>query len=237
VAFINAFHGMSLGALAAGARHQHRRSAGVDLDGVVRLPYDGYLDAGRHELDRYEAMVRDPAGGAEPPAAFIVETVQGEGGLNVARTEGLQHLAATASRLGALLIIVCAGRLRPHRRFFSFERMRISQISCAGKIDQHRPADGAAVIGPSMTCGRLASTTAFCGNNLAFVAATSRSISGAIAISCVDVPIHHIVQRWLDDTIAAFTDEGLPRGAGFSPASRSRITLARRAPRGRSAAG
>src|SRR5215470_7068868 len=84
VAFTNAFHGMSLGALSVTARHDSRQSAGVQLDEVVRLPYDGYRGAGIAELDRFEAMVSDPSGGIGAPAAFIVETVQGEGGLNAA---------------------------------------------------------------------------------------------------------------------------------------------------------
>src|SRR5208282_5349914 len=83
---------MTLGSLSVTGKRESRRSAGVPLNDVVRLPYDGYRGAGIDEPDRYEAMVNDPSGGMESPAAFIVETIQGEGGLSAARTEWLQHL-------------------------------------------------------------------------------------------------------------------------------------------------
>jgi diaminobutyrate-2-oxoglutarate transaminase len=235
VAFTNAFHGMTLGALAAGARHQHRSAAGVDLDGVVRLPYDGYHDAGTRELERYEAMVRDPSGGAEPPAAFIVETIQGEGGLNAARAEWLQHLAATAKRLGALLVVddVQAGCGRTGD-FFSFERMRIEpDLVCLAKsISGIGLPMAVLLIKPEhdqWSPGEHNGT--FRGNNLAFVAATAAlelwrdpEFMASIARS-VD-----IVQSWLDATVAVFAGEGACRkGRGlFAGVAFADHALARR---------
>jgi diaminobutyrate-2-oxoglutarate transaminase len=135
VAFTNAFHGMTLGALSVTARGRHQRSAGVPLGDVVRLPYEGYCGAGIVELDRFEAMVQDPSGGLEAPAAFIVETIQGEGGLNSASAEWLQHLARISHRLGSLLIVddVQAGCGRTGD-FFSFEESGIvPDIVCLAK--------------------------------------------------------------------------------------------------------
>lgn len=135
VAFTNAFHGMSLGALAAGARQHHRQGTGVELNGVVRLPYEGYAGADADDLDRYETMVRDPSGGAEPPAAFIVEAVQGEGGLNCASPEWLRHLARVARRLGALLILDdVQGGCGRTGAFFGFEQAGIApDLVCLAK--------------------------------------------------------------------------------------------------------
>ncbi|MDH2399226.1 aminotransferase class III-fold pyridoxal phosphate-dependent enzyme [Bradyrhizobium sp. SSUT18] len=64
-----------------------------------------------------------------------MESVQGEGGLNVASAEWLGGLAATAKRLGALLIVdeiqTGCGRTGP---FFSFERAGIvPDIVCLAK--------------------------------------------------------------------------------------------------------
>ena len=135
VAFTNAFHGMSLGSLSVTARAQSRISAGVELSNVIRLPFDGYRGAGKAELDRYEAMVTDPSGGLDAPAAFILETIQGEGGLNCASGEWIQHLAALAKRLGALLIVddVQAGCGRSGD-FFSFEPLDITpDLVCLAK--------------------------------------------------------------------------------------------------------
>ena len=104
VAFTNGFHGLSLGALAASANPWKRGGAGVPLDHVVRLPYDGFLGP-VDTMDVVERMVEDPGGGIDPPAAFLVETVQGEGGLHTASAEWLRRLAALARRVGALLVV------------------------------------------------------------------------------------------------------------------------------------
>ncbi len=105
------------------------------LNGITRLPYDGYFGAGLAEIERFERMAGDPSGGIDPVAAIIVETVQGEGGLNVASTEWLIGLADAAKRLGALLIVdeiqTGCGRTGP---FFSFERAGLQpDIVCLAK--------------------------------------------------------------------------------------------------------
>jgi diaminobutyrate-2-oxoglutarate transaminase len=177
VAFTNAFHGMTLGALAVTAREARRRSAGVPLGDVVRLPYEGYLGAGTAELDRYAAMVEDPTGGTDAPAAFIVETVQGEGGLNVASPAWLCHLAATAKRLGALLIAdeVQSGCGRTGD-FFGFEAAGVTpDLVCLAKsIGGIGLPMALLLIKPESdqwAPGEHNGT--FRGNNLAFVAATA----------------------------------------------------------------
>lgn len=135
VAFTNAFHGMSLGALSATAKSSARTGAGQRLDGVSRLPYEGYAGAGAMDVARFEAMALDPSGGIDPVAAIILETVQGEGGLNVASVGWLAQVALTAKRLGALLIVddIQAGCGRTGT-FFSFERAGIApDIICLAK--------------------------------------------------------------------------------------------------------
>lgn len=135
VAFTNAFHGVSMGSLATTGSAFCRTSASGLLGGVIRLPYDGYLGAGLDEIVRFESMATDPSGGIEPVAAILVESVQGEGGLNVASTEWLIGLASAAKRLGALLILdevqTGCGRTGP---FFGFERAGIvPDIVCLAK--------------------------------------------------------------------------------------------------------
>ncbi|MCB1650377.1 MAG: aminotransferase class III-fold pyridoxal phosphate-dependent enzyme, partial [Pseudomonadales bacterium] len=60
------------------------------------------------------------------PAAILLETVQGEGGLNAARPEWVQRIARIARKHGALLIIddIQAGVGRTGT-FFSFEEMGV----------------------------------------------------------------------------------------------------------------
>lgn len=122
VAFTNGFHGVTLGALAATGNRHHRDAAGVGLNDVIRMPYDGYLGAHVDTLDYFEKMLLDPSSGMGRPAAVILETVQGEGGLNVARVPWLQRLEALCRQHEMLLIVddIQAGCGRTGT-FFSFE--------------------------------------------------------------------------------------------------------------------
>lgn len=135
VAFSNAFHGVSMGSLAATGSALCRRGGDGLLGGVHRLPFDGYCGTGKSDLLRFAHMALDPSGGIDPVAAILVETVQGEGGLNVASTDWLQTLSTIAKDLGALLIVddiqVGCGRTG---NFFSFERAGIvPDIVCLAK--------------------------------------------------------------------------------------------------------
>jgi diaminobutyrate-2-oxoglutarate transaminase len=126
IAFTNAFHGVSLGAVSATAGANFRKGAGVDLGNVTRMPYDGYLGADFDTLDLLEKMLDDASGGVDHPAAVIVETVQGEGGINVASSEWLQRLRTLTKERGILLIAddiqVGVGRTG---KFFSWEEAGI----------------------------------------------------------------------------------------------------------------
>ncbi|WP_081055571.1 diaminobutyrate--2-oxoglutarate transaminase [Burkholderia vietnamiensis] len=126
VAFTNGFHGVSLGALAATGNKSSRRGGGVELHGVTRLAYDGYFGRDVDTLALAERMFEDPSSGVDAPAAFIVETVQGEGGLNVCSSDWLRRLRTIASRLNALLIVddIQAGCGRTGT-FFSFEAAEV----------------------------------------------------------------------------------------------------------------
>lgn len=96
---------MSLGALSCTGNRYHRAAAGQLLGGVTRLPYDGYLGSSVDTADYIDHLLSDRSSGVDAPAAVIVETVQGEGGLNVAGTDWLRKVAAIARRHGALLIV------------------------------------------------------------------------------------------------------------------------------------
>ncbi len=122
VAFTNGFHGMTLGALAATGNQGKRNGAGMALSGVQRLPYEDAFGAGVDTLAQIEAMIENPSSGLDLPAAFLLEPVQGEGGLNAASREWLEGLARTAKKHGILLILddIQAGIGRTGT-FFSFE--------------------------------------------------------------------------------------------------------------------
>ena len=84
IAFTNGFHGMTLGALACTGNAGKRGGAGVPLSHVSHEPYDGYFGDDVDTADLLEQRLADPSSGLDAPAAILVETVQGEGGLNAA---------------------------------------------------------------------------------------------------------------------------------------------------------
>ena len=124
IAFTNGFHGMTLGALACTGNAAKRGGAGVPLSHVAHEPYDGYYGPDVDTADLLEQRLSDPSSGLDAPAAILVETVQGEGGLNAASPEWLRRIAAIAKAHGALLIVddIQAGCGRTGG-FFSFETM------------------------------------------------------------------------------------------------------------------
>lgn len=127
VAFTNGFHGVSLGAVAATGNEHHRGGAGVSLSNVDRMPFCGYFGWEADTLAMMDKLLGDASSGVDLPAAVIVETVQGEGGLNVADDEWLRGLEKLCRKYDMLLIVddIQAGCGRTGT-FFSFESSGIS---------------------------------------------------------------------------------------------------------------
>jgi diaminobutyrate-2-oxoglutarate transaminase len=122
IAFTNGFHGMTLGSLACTGNAGKRAGAGIPLNHVSHEPYDGYHGPLMDTAALLEQRLSDPSSGLDKPAAILLETVQGEGGLHVASAQWLRKIAAIAKRHGALLIVddIQAGCGRTGG-FFSFE--------------------------------------------------------------------------------------------------------------------
>ncbi|MBO0608293.1 aspartate aminotransferase family protein [Myceligenerans salitolerans] len=135
VAFTHGFHGMTLGSLALTANDYFRNAAGVPLDHVVRLPFETAPGGGTRALDDYRALLADGSSGLRPPAAFVVETIQAEGGVNVASGEWLRAVQQLARDVDALFVIddiqVGCGRTGS---YFSFDGMDLDpDIVCLAK--------------------------------------------------------------------------------------------------------
>ncbi|MCE9650976.1 MAG: diaminobutyrate--2-oxoglutarate transaminase [Parvibaculum sp.] len=126
IAFTNGFHGMTLGALSCTGNAGKRGGAGIPLNHVSHEPFDGYFGPGVDTARMLDQRLSDPSSGLDEPAAILVETVQGEGGLNAASPEWLRSIAEIAKRHGALLIVddIQAGCGRAGG-FFSFEEAGI----------------------------------------------------------------------------------------------------------------
>lgn len=175
VAFTNAFHGLSIGALAATGNSHYRGAAGITLDNITRLPYDGYLGADVDTLDLLEKMLDDPGSGVDLPAAVIVEAVQGEGGINVASAAWLQRLRAITAERGILLILdeIQAGVGRTGA-FFAFEESGIVPdiVTVSKSISGSGLPMSLVLLRPEVDVWKPgAHTGTFRGNNLAFVSA------------------------------------------------------------------
>ncbi|MDR5858697.1 diaminobutyrate--2-oxoglutarate transaminase [Halomonas eurihalina] len=128
VSFTNGFHGVTMGALATtGNRKFREATGGVPTQAASFMPFDGYLGSSTDTLDYFEKLLSDKSGGLDVPAAVIVETVQGEGGINVAGLEWLKRLEGICRANDILLIIddIQAGCGRTGK-FFSFEHAGIT---------------------------------------------------------------------------------------------------------------
>ncbi len=126
ISFTNGFHGVSLGSLSATGNSHHRGAAGISLTGTSRMPYDEYLGEDIDTTAYLDKVLSDSSSGVDKPAAVIVETVQGEGGINVASFDWLRNLADVCKKHGVLLIVddIQAGCGRTGT-FFSFENAGI----------------------------------------------------------------------------------------------------------------
>lgn len=137
VSFTNAFHGMTLGSLAVTGNAMKRSGAGVPLSNAVAMPFEGFFGDEIDTLAQLEAFLTDAGSGVDLPAAVVVETVQAEGGVNVASAEWMRELSRICRAHGVLLIVddiqVGCGRTGP---FFSFEEMGLEHqpdIVCLSK--------------------------------------------------------------------------------------------------------
>ncbi len=135
ISFTNAFHGMTLGSLALTGNDMKRGGGGVPLSFATSMPYDGFLGEDTDSLEVLRSFLAADGSGLDKPAAIIVETVQGEGGVNTASPEFLRGLEATAREFECLFIVddiqMGCGRTGP---FFSFEAAGVQpDVVCVSK--------------------------------------------------------------------------------------------------------
>jgi diaminobutyrate-2-oxoglutarate transaminase len=176
IAFTNAFHGVSLGALAATGSRAKRGGSGIGLSHVTRMPFDGYLGSEIDTAAFLQKALEDPGSGVDLPAAIILETIQAEGGINVASARWLRAIVGAARSCGALVIVdeiqTGCGRTGP---FFSFEDAGIvPDVVCLSKsISGYGLPMSLLLMRPHVDTWKPGEHNGtFRGNNIAFVAAT-----------------------------------------------------------------
>lgn len=176
ISFTNGFHGVSGGSLSATANSKFREAAGTSLANTTFMPYDGYFGPDVDTIVYLERMLEDPSSGLDKPAAVIVETVQGEGGVNVASLRWLKDLQRVCREHDMLLIVddIQAGCGRTGS-FFSFEPAGIQPdiITLSKSLSGYGLPMSLVLFKPELDIWKPgAHSGTFRGNNLAFVTAT-----------------------------------------------------------------
>ena len=177
IAFTHAFHGVSAGSLTATANQKFRQAAGYPLANVTFMPYENYFGEKIDTFKYLEKIINDPSSGVDKPAAIILETIQGEGGINVASNEWLNKISNFCKDNDILLIVddIQAGCGRSGD-FFSFEFSGIKPdiITLSKSLSGYGLPMSLVLIDPKYDIWKPGQHNGtFRGNNLAFVGATA----------------------------------------------------------------
>ncbi len=177
ISFTNGFHGVTLGALSLTGNRKFRDAAGVALSDVHHAAYAGYFGPEMDTIAMLDKLITDPSSGIDIPAAIIVETVQGEGGLNFASMSWLKKLEQLCRAQKILLIVddIQAGCGRTGT-FFSFEPAGIKpdMITMSKSLSGYGLPMSVVLIKPEHDVWKPGQHNGtFRGNNMAFVTATA----------------------------------------------------------------
>jgi diaminobutyrate-2-oxoglutarate transaminase len=175
IAFTRAYHGLSLGALSVTANSRYRNEAFVHRGDVTFAPYEGYFGPDVDTLAMLRQLIEDDSSGLDRPAAIILETIQAEGGINVASSRWLQGVQEICRDHDIVLIVddiqVGCGRTGT---FFSFEDAGLDPdlVVLSKSISGFGLPMSLLLIRPSLDRWNPGEHTGtFRGNNLAFVTA------------------------------------------------------------------
>ena len=222
ISFTNAYHGMTLGSLSITGNAFKRTGAGLPLTNSVAMPYANYMDEDMDTLAYMEHFLKDNGSGVDLPAAIILETVQGEGGINVASLAWIRDLEKLCRRWDIMLIVddIQAGCGRTGT-FFSFEEAGINpDIVCISKsISGYGMPMALTLIKPEYDIfGPGEHNGTFRGNNLAFVTAaeTVRKFWNDDAITKKVRTQEKFIEQAFEDIIASCPKlKAEHRGRGF----------------------
>ena len=212
ISFTNGFHGVTGGSLATTGNSKFRGAAGVSLGNATFMPYDGYFGPDIDTIEYVDKMLSDPSSGVDKPAAVIVETVQGEGGVNVAGFESLRRLEQVCRRHDMLMIVddiqVGCGRTGT---FFSFEPAGIKPdiVTLSKSLSGFGLPMSLVLIKPELDVWRPgAHNGTFRGNNLAFETAKEAIVAfwSSDDLSREIKRKEKIVRVWLDHIVENYGD-------------------------------
>jgi diaminobutyrate-2-oxoglutarate transaminase len=172
IAFTNGYHGLSQGSLAVTGNNEYRDESYISRSNATFMPFDGYF-GDFNTLEYLRKFLNDGSSGVDLPAAIIVETIQGEGGINVSSAKWLKELESICREYDILLIIddIQVGNGRSGN-FFSFEFADINpdMVTLSKSIGGGLPM-ALLLFKPDLDQWKPGEHTGtFRGNNLAFVA-------------------------------------------------------------------
>lgn len=219
-AFMGSFHGMSLGSLSVSSNISDREGAGQPLGNVTFMPFPSGFMSNIDTIGYIEAILSDDHSGIEKPAAIILETVQGEGGVVEAPVEWLRNLRILCDRHEILLICdeiqTGCGRTGP---FFSFQRAGIipDMITVSKSISGIGLPMSLLLIKPELDIWKPAEHNGtFRGNQLAFVGGTAalelskyENLQGQVKLK------ESVIKRYFEQEILPISKNLKVRGLGM----------------------
>lgn len=217
-AFSGAFHGMTLGSLACTTDKISREGASIPLTNVTHLPFEGtdFVDS----ISYLRWVLSDDHSGIEKPAAIILETIQAEGGINVASVKWLQEIRKICDEESILMIVddiqVGVGRSGP---FFSFERAGIipDMVVLSKSISGFGLPMSLLLIKPNLDIFRPAEHNGtFRGNQLSFIGGTAgiryfvnHTLENEVKRKA------HLIDEYIHNNILLKNSDLISRGIGF----------------------
>ena len=219
IAFMGAFHGMTLGSLALTTDRTSRDGAGVSLDNVTFVPYETTME-GFDSLRYLETVIKDDHSGIEKPAAIFLETVQAEGGINVASVEWLKGVEKICRENDILLVAdeIQVGCSRTGT-FFSFERAGIKpdMVTLSKSIGGYGFPMSLLLIRDDLDIWKPAEHNGtFRGNQIAFVAARKAieyNVEHEIDKQVIEKGA--LVKEYIEKEILPISDKIFFRGIGL----------------------
>jgi diaminobutyrate-2-oxoglutarate transaminase len=243
-AFTNSFHGMSLGSLSVSGSESTRSSGGVSRHDVIRIPYDGFPEPGFPAAELIEAFLQSSGSGVDKPAAIMLETVQAEGGLNVASRQFLQRISKMCRNNGVLLIVddIQAGSGRCGT-FFSFEDAGIQPdiVTLSKSLSGFGIPLSLVLIRPDIDVWKPGEHSGtFRGSNLAFVSARAAvSLWQDVRFVTAVATLRQQLQDGLDELCKALPNsiegkrgKGLMAGLKLRPGCNARTVISNAFARG-----
>ncbi len=221
IAFTNGYHGLTMGSLAVTGNDFYRDEHYGARNNADNLPFDGYFGPDTNTVTYLRKFISDKSSGVDLPAAVIVETVQGEGGINVASDTWLRELEQVCREYDIILIVddIQMGNGRTGT-FFSFERAGIvpDMVTVSKSIGGGLPM-ALLLMRPELDQWKPGEHTGtFRGNNLAFIAA-AEALNAYWRDDAFATAVRHkgkIMQTLLERLVASYPDLNIRlRGVGM----------------------